>query len=65
MRTDETLEWLQLGDEVLAFRRGSGAVCVVNFGPAAIELPDGEVIVATADVSDGLPTDATAWLLPG
>jgi len=65
MRSDETLEWLDLGEEVLAFRRGSGVVCVVNFGPAAIALPDGEVLVATTDVSAGLPTDATAWVLPG
>ena len=64
MRSDETLEWLDLGEEVLAFRRGSGVVCVVNFGPDAIDLPDGEVLVATTDVSAGLPTDATAWVLP-
>ena len=65
MRSDETLEWLDLGDDVLAFQRGTGAVCVVNFGPTTIELPAGQVIVASTDVSDGLPTDATAWLLPG
>jgi len=65
MCSDETLAWLDLGDDVLAFRRGSGAVCVVNFGPTTIELPAGQVIVATTDVSDGLPTDAAVWVLPG
>lgn len=64
MRGDESLEWLELGDEVLAFRRGSGVVCVVNFGDSPVVLPPGEVIVATIDVSGGLPTDATAWILP-
>ncbi|HEY5664055.1 MAG TPA: alpha-amylase family glycosyl hydrolase [Ilumatobacter sp.] len=61
---DETLEWLSLGDDVLAFRRGSGVICVVNFGATTVELPPGRVILATTDVGDGLPTDATAWVLP-
>ena len=65
MRNDEQLEWLDLGDEVIAFRRGSGAVCVVNFGTSPVALPPGEVIVATTTVTDGLPTDATAWIVPG
>jgi alpha-glucosidase len=64
LRNDETLEWLDLGDDVLAFRRGSGVVCVVNFGATPVTLPAGEVIVASVDVTDGLPTDATAWVGP-
>ena len=64
LRNDETLEWLDLGDDVLAFRRGSGMVCVVNFGATPIALPAGEVILATVDVTDGLPTDATVWVMP-
>jgi alpha-glucosidase len=64
MRSDETLEWIDLGRHVLAFRRGSGAVSITNFGSSSVDLPPGEVIVATTDVSKGLPTDATAWVLP-
>ena len=61
---DEHFEWLDLGDDVLAFRRGSGTVCVVNFGTEPAELPDGEVLVAstTLDAEGRLPTDAAAWV---
>ena len=61
---DEVMEWLDLGADVLAFRRGSGVVCVVNYGNRPIELPAGDLIVASTDVSGGLPTDACAWVLP-
>ena len=63
MIADESLDWVELGPQVLAFRRGSGVVCVTNFGPTTVDLPTGEVIVASCDVSDGLPTDATAWVI--
>ena len=61
---DEQFEWLDLGDQVLAFRRGSGTVCVVNFGDDPAPLPDGEVlIVSTAlDTEGRLPADAAAWV---
>ena len=61
---DEDLEWLELGEQVLAFRRGSGAMCVVNFGDEPAALPDGEVLLSSADLDDGgrLPTDAAAWV---
>ena len=64
MSRDELLIWVDRGDEVLAFRRGSGAICIVNYGESTVELPAGEVIVASTDVSAGLPTDACAWVLP-
>jgi alpha-glucosidase len=60
---DEDLEWLELGDEVLAFERGSGAKCVVNFAGAPIDLPDGEVVLVTEPLVEGrLPSEATAWI---
>ncbi len=59
---DEELDWVELDPNVLAFRRGSGVLCVVNFGPATVPLPDGEVLIASADVTGGLPTDTAAWL---
>jgi alpha-glucosidase len=66
LTTDEDLEWLDLGDDVLGFRRGSGVVCVVNYGEAPVDLPPGEVLVTSADdIAGGLPTDAAAWIMTG
>ncbi len=61
--TDEALTWLDLGDDVLAFERGSGVRCVVNFGTEPIAL-DGEVLLASGPLTadGGLPTDTTVWL---
>jgi alpha-glucosidase len=62
---DETLTWLDLGADVLAFRRGSGVVCVVNYGTEPVPLPAGEVLVASLpDITARLPHDATAWVRP-
>ena len=60
---DEQFDWVDLGTDALAFRRGSGLLCIVNFGADTLTLPDGEVLVASTGVTDGLPTDATVWLL--
>jgi alpha-glucosidase len=66
MTNDETFEWVDLGEGVLAFRRGSGVMCVVNFERDAVELPAGHVLVCSVDDLDGgLPRDAAAWVLPG
>jgi alpha-glucosidase len=65
MSRDEQLEWVKLGRNVLAFTRGSGVMCVVNFGKQPIELPAGTLLVASVDGVDGtLPSDATAWIQP-
>jgi alpha-glucosidase len=65
MRGDDDLEWVDLGDDVLAFRRGSGAACAVNFGERPVRLPAGDVLVASVDdLGAGLPTDAAAWIVP-
>jgi alpha-glucosidase len=61
---DEELAWLDLGEHVVAFRRGSGVVCVVNFGEDPVTLPAGEVLVASHDLfGDQLPGDAAVWLM--
>ncbi|GAA1061603.1 glycoside hydrolase family 13 protein [Agromyces bracchium] len=57
------LEWLDgFGDDVLAVRNG-GVLVVANTGSTPVELPEGDVILASADL-DGrtLPGDTTAWL---
>jgi len=63
---DEQLEWIDTGSkQVLAFKRGSGVVCVVNFGTKAFKLPAGRVLLASQPDIDGeLPGDTTAWVLP-
>ena len=45
---DDDIAWLDLGADVLAFRRGPLTV-VVNCGDDAIKLPEGDVVVATEE----------------
>jgi alpha-glucosidase len=60
---DEELEWVDLGPDVVAFRRGSGVVCVVNFGADPVDLPAGDVLLASAPLGVlTLPPDAAAWI---
>ena len=60
---DEEIELIDLGPEVLAYRRGSGIACVVNMGVNNLFLPDGEVILTSVPLSGGrLPQDAAAWI---
>jgi alpha-glucosidase len=63
LRQDEDLEWLDHGDGVLAFRRGSGLVCIVNYGPDAAPVPAGEVLLVSDPLRGGsLPPDTAMWL---
>ncbi len=65
LKGDEDLEWLDSTKDVLSFRRGSGVVCIVNFGTKPVKLPDGKLLIASQpDVSTDLPSDTTAWLVP-
>ncbi len=60
---DEAFEWVDVAGEALAFRRGSGVVCVVNFGDDPVPLPPGDVLLASADIAAGLlPGSAAAWV---
>jgi alpha-glucosidase len=60
---NDEFEWVDLGEAVLAFRRGDGLMCVVNYGADPVALPSGELLVASQpDVTDRLPSDTTAWL---
>ena len=66
------LHWLDLGPDVIAFRRAGGLVCVLNTGAAPVGLPAGRVLLSSLapdDVLDGgvldgglLPADAAVWL---
>src|SRR5215213_2467662 len=47
------LEWLPALDGCLAFRRAGGLVCLVNLSGAPVLLPEGRVLLASADLGDG------------
>ena len=59
----EEIQWLDSPAGVLAFERPGGWVCVSNFAAAPVELPEGELLLASAPLEDGkLPAATTAWL---
>lgn len=59
-----TVEWLDSPADSLVFHRRGGLVCVLNTGSQPVPLPEGRVLLASAEVSDGtLPPDAAAWLV--
>jgi alpha-glucosidase len=59
------LRWNDAPQGVLDFSRGEVLRCVVNLSGRPHDLPDGEVVVTSADVEDGrLPHDACVWLAP-
>jgi alpha-glucosidase len=61
--TGDGIAWLPAPDGCLAFRRPGGLVCLINLSGAAIPLPEGRVLLASADLGDGtLPDDSAVWL---
>ena len=61
----EVLELLEvdLAEDVLSWRRGDDIVVVANMGSEPIELPKGEILVASIGLEDGaLPVDAAVWI---
>lgn len=57
-----TLDWLSLGDDVLAFRTGNITV-VANFGATPVALPTGNIVLSSAPLEgDTIPRDVTVWL---
>ena len=56
------LEWLSLGEGVLAFRLGTEFTFALNFAASPVPLPAGEILLASGPVSTGLPTDTAVWL---
>ena len=57
------LDWLEPDTDVLGYRRGTGFLCIANFGEKPIELPDHSRILASAELSEGkLPGNSAAWL---
>ncbi|PYY50306.1 glycoside hydrolase family 13 protein [Curtobacterium sp. MCBD17_023] len=66
LQAAEHLEWVETGrDDVLAFRRPNGWTSVTVFGEEPFRLPEGELLLASAPVTDGeLAGVGTAWLRP-
>ncbi|MFC3493900.1 glycoside hydrolase family 13 protein [Glycomyces rhizosphaerae] len=63
LQTDESLTWVPSDPEVLHLRRPNGWEAVTNFGPAAVPLPAGEVLLASGPIDGtGLPPATTVWL---
>ena len=59
---DGELEWFNMSDQVLAFKRPGNFACIVNFGEA-FKIPNGEVLIASTPIKDGiLPEDGALWV---
>lgn len=58
------LTWIDLGPDVIAFRRGDGFASVTNFSDGPIDLPSpAQTWLASVPLEGGrLPADASAWL---
>lgn len=61
--TGSGVDWLDATPGTLVFRRG-GLVCVLNAGDQPVALPEGQLILASTPVAEGvLPPNAAAWLV--
>ncbi len=59
----EGLQWVPAPEGCLAFRRPGGLVCLLNLSGAPVPLPEGRVLLASADTTGGVvPHDAAVWL---
>jgi alpha-glucosidase len=62
--TGVAVEWLDAPADALIFRvTDGGLVCALNADAEPIDLPDGELLLASGPLVDGrLPPDTAAWL---
>ena len=63
----EELEWVGEGNdksgEVLHFKRPGGWEVLMNFGAEAVDVPKGELLVASEEIKDGkVPQDVAVWV---
>ncbi|NEK57204.1 glycoside hydrolase family 13 protein [Geodermatophilus sabuli] len=57
------LDWREAGDDVLAFDRGTGFRCLVNFSARPVPLPGGARQLLRSDTAEGdLLPDTAVWL---
>lgn len=57
----DEVEMLDLGEDVLAFRRGP-VTAVLNCGTEPVALPEGDVLLASRPLDGVLPADTAVWL---
>ncbi|BDZ46833.1 alpha-amylase family glycosyl hydrolase [Naasia aerilata] len=63
LRADQAAHW-SVDDGLLLCRRDGGVTIAVAMGGRPARLPDGEVVLASAAVKEGmLPADAAAWVI--
>jgi len=63
LQTEEELEWVESSKEVLHFKRPGGWTVVMNFGEEAVAVPQGKVLVSSAELEDGkVGEDTTVWV---
>ena len=56
------MEWLNLGETALAFKRDNNFACIINFG-SPFTLPDGEVLLSSsAFTGNEIPSDCGVWM---
>jgi len=59
---DGEMEWVEIRNDVLAFKRPGNFACMVNFGED-FELPKGEILLSSSPViNHKLPSDAAVWM---
>ncbi|NKX55779.1 glycoside hydrolase family 13 protein [Arthrobacter mobilis] len=65
LQTGEKLEWIDHPDpSVLHFARPGGWHSITNFSTGPVQLPPGNLVLASGPAGDGtLPADTTAWVL--
>lgn len=65
LQSAEELEWVSSSDaaEVLHFKRPGGWEVLMNFGEQAVEVPKGELLVASGALEGGkIGTDTAVWV---
>jgi len=67
LQSEESLQWLDSNEGVLAFSRPSGWISITNFSAEPQALPEGALLLSSAPLdADGLlPSATTAWLRRG
>jgi hypothetical protein len=57
------LNWLELDPHAIAFER-NGYVCITNFGDSDIQLPDGDLLLASDDSASVamIAANTTVWI---
>lgn len=64
LQSEESLEWLDSAEGMLAFSRPNGWISVTNFSAEPQLLPEGTLLLSSAPLDDAgrLPAATTAWL---